>query len=227
MIAIYLVWLSPKMTQSGITTMVQSRYLLCLFAVGIALAGCQPANRTNGKIVTNASDSLKSADAETVGSKPFKNSAIVIADEIANVPSTDEAETDTQKTNLNETDANSAVTVAETDIVPAEQMVSNDEPVPAPILIPIKPPAGPRQLYPRLMLGKTSDHVNTVFGKPNVERVEGQAKILQYRGDACVVDFYLYPQDGEYTVLHWSWRHPIIGTDINPFACRAERANQL
>ena len=227
MIAIYLVWLSPKTTQSGITTMVQSRYLLCLFAVGIALAGCQPANRINEKIVTNASDSLESTAAETVGSKPLEKSTIAIADEVANVPSIDEAETDIQKINPNETDANSAVTMAETDIVPEEQAVSIDEPVPTPILIPIKPPAGPRQLYPRLMLGKTSDHVNIVFGKPNVERVEGQAKILQYRGDACVVDFYLYPQDGEYTVLHWSWRHPIIGTDIKPFACRTERANQL
>jgi len=42
----------------------------------------------------------------------------------------------------------------------------------------------------------------------------------QYRFADCVVDYFLFPQNGVSRVASWSWRSPLIGKDVDATSCR-------
>ena len=42
----------------------------------------------------------------------------------------------------------------------------------------------------------------------------------QYRFADCVVDYFLFPQDGISRVASWAWRAPIIGMKLDTTSCR-------
>ena len=42
----------------------------------------------------------------------------------------------------------------------------------------------------------------------------------QYRLAECVVDYFLFPQDGGPQIVAWAWRAPVIGTALDAVACR-------
>ena len=41
----------------------------------------------------------------------------------------------------------------------------------------------------------------------------------QYRLDMCVVDYFLYAQEGDHEVVSWAWRSP-VGETARRAACR-------
>ncbi len=50
------------------------------------------------------------------------------------------------------------------------------------------------------LAGLEADKVSELLGPPSFERVEPPAKIWQYRAEKCVVDIFLYDDDGDLTV---------------------------
>ena len=211
-------------TQSGIIEMVHPRYFLCLLTLGVALAACQPTNRAK-PVVTGADASKIKAD-----QKPASEASPIPAAQPDNETTIDEPDTDNgvPAPTLPATDATAPDVALNEPVNDDTEPVSIDEdPAEEAISIPIKPPAGPRQLYPQFMLGKLVDDLRDSFGDPSVVRVEGEVKVWQYRGEQCVLDFYLYPENDRYIVTHWHWRHPIVGQNIDPLSCRIELADHL
>ncbi len=51
-------------------------------------------------------------------------------------------------------------------------------------------------------------------------------KTWQYRLAGCVVDYFLFPQDGVTRVAGWAWRAPVIGMDIDAVSCRQALARR-
>ena len=75
-----------------------------------------------------------------------------------------------------------------------------------------------------MKLGMSLQELTTALGEADFQRVEGPVKIWQYQTEICVLDFYLYPQDGDYIITHWDWRSPIVGAEFDIYACRVELA---
>lgn len=44
------------------------------------------------------------------------------------------------------------------------------------------------------LLGSSARALLSRYGNPRIDRLEGEARKLQFAGDDCVVDIYLYPQ---------------------------------
>ncbi len=99
-------------------------------------------------------------------------------------------------------------------------------PQPPAIVIPIKPPAGPRQLYPFMLSGADIERLQDTLGLPDHTRSEGKTRTWQYREISCVADFFLYPAGNTYTVTHITWRNPIYGRDVNTLTCRLEMGHR-
>jgi hypothetical protein len=57
------------------------------------------------------------------------------------------------------------------------------------------PPAAKVQSLPGLqgVIGATQPELQRLFGTPRLDVVEGDARKLQFTGNACVLDVYLYP----------------------------------
>jgi hypothetical protein len=57
------------------------------------------------------------------------------------------------------------------------------------------PPAARVQSLPGLqgVIGATQPELQRLFGTPRLDVVEGDARKLQFTGNACVLDVYLYP----------------------------------
>ena len=88
--------------------------------------------------------------------------------------------------------------------------------------IPIKPPAGPRQIYPALLLGETAQALQDALGTADRVRTEGQMQIWQYYATACVLDFYLYPGDDTLVIAHYHSRNPIFEAALNAYQCQVQ-----
>jgi hypothetical protein len=71
---------------------------------------------------------------------------------------------------------------------------------------------------PRRLLGLTATDLIGHFGNPTFQVREGNSLKLQFRGLRCVLDAYLYPQDGGLRVTHVDARTP-TGTDTDQAAC--------
>ena len=72
------------------------------------------------------------------------------------------------------------------------------------------------------VLGSTARALTEVFGRPDLELREGQARKLQFLGPACVLDAYLYPprSGAEPVVTHVDARLP-DGREMDRASCVA------
>lgn len=70
------------------------------------------------------------------------------------------------------------------------------------------------------VIGATSSQLSSQFGTPDLDVTEGDARKLQYRGAACVLEFYLYPAENNAKVTTWvEARRTSDGLDVDRAAC--------
>lgn len=91
----------------------------------------------------------------------------------------------------------------------------------APVRRPLPPP--PVQSLPGLegVIGATGADLARQFGKPRLDVLEGDARKLQFSGNACVLDIYLYPAapGREPQASYVDARRASDGQDVNRAAC--------
>jgi hypothetical protein len=70
------------------------------------------------------------------------------------------------------------------------------------------------------VVGRTASSLIALFGSPALDVREGSARKLQFLGERCVLDAYLYPQQGrgEAVATHADARLP-DGRDTDRAAC--------
>jgi hypothetical protein len=92
--------------------------------------------------------------------------------------------------------------------------------VPTETATPAPPPAPVQQ--PResgVLIGLTGNELVTRFGRPVLQIKEGNSFKLQFRGNLCVLDAFLYPSTGsQYRVTHVETRSR-AGIDTNQSDC--------
>jgi hypothetical protein len=196
-----------------------TRYFLWLAVLGIALSACQPTkpgskNSTGPSVTAPKKPTITTTQFEVNAEKSAADKADADLSDNASAASLDPM-APTQNTGTQNAGTQNAGT-QNTDIAGTPEIVEPQ--------IPIKPPAGPAQLYPVMKLGMSLQELTTVLGEADFQRVEGPVKIWQYQTEICVLDFYLYPQDGDYIITHWDWRSPIVGAEFDIYACRVELA---
>ena len=87
--------------------------------------------------------------------------------------------------------------------------------------LPVQPIAPRPQPAPGdLVVGRTMASLVALFGSPALDVQEGTARKLQFAGETCVLDAYLYPQQerGEPVATHADARLP-DGRDTDRAAC--------
>ena len=111
-------------------------------------------------------------------------------------------------------------------------------PAPPPRVVPQAPPpanpAPPPQRAPgdpRIMtlpgletiIGLDANALTGIYGAPRLDVREGDVRKLQYRGEACVLDIYLYPVAGrQQPVATWvEARRASDGLDVDRASCAA------
>lgn len=96
-------------------------------------------------------------------------------------------------------------------------------PVRQPITQP--PPKAQVQMLPGLegVIGSTATQLSRQFGQARLDVFEGDARKLQYSGNACVLDVYLYPgaQGREPQATFVDARRGSDGQDVDRAACIA------
>ncbi|MCF8479182.1 MAG: hypothetical protein K9H25_02010 [Rhodospirillum sp.] len=55
---------------------------------------------------------------------------------------------------------------------------------------------------PRELLGRGGGDLRAALGEPALLRKETPAQVWQYQGRTCVLDFFLYEEDGQVRVIH-------------------------
>lgn len=88
--------------------------------------------------------------------------------------------------------------------------------------VPARPPGLDR------VIGKPAAALVALFGKPDLDFREGEARKLQFRSPVCVLDAYLYPPATaqEPVVRHVDARTP-AGEDIDRASCIAGLSRRL
>ena len=73
------------------------------------------------------------------------------------------------------------------------------------------------------VIGKNEPALANMFGPPRLEVKEGDARKLQFTGQACVLDIYLYPlrPGGEPSATYVSARRASDGLEVDRAACVA------
>ncbi|NNC60206.1 MAG: hypothetical protein HKO05_09470 [Erythrobacter sp.] len=84
-------------------------------------------------------------------------------------------------------------------------------------------------LTPRIMnipglegiIGATASQLQRQFGNPRLDVYEGDARKLQFTGEACVLDIYLYPlqRGAEPTATYVDARRASDALDVDRVAC--------
>lgn len=71
------------------------------------------------------------------------------------------------------------------------------------------------------VIGKNETALANIFGPPRLTVKEGDARKLQFVGDACVLDIYLYPLQprGEPSATYVDARRASDGLDVDRAAC--------
>ncbi len=71
------------------------------------------------------------------------------------------------------------------------------------------------------VIGQNADALQRVFGPPRLNVVEGDVRKLQFSGEACVLDVYLYPPrpGGEPQATYIDARRASDGFDVDRAAC--------
>lgn len=93
--------------------------------------------------------------------------------------------------------------------------------VPTETATPTPPPApAPQQSRESgILIGLTGNELVTRFGRPVLQIKEGNSFKLQFRGELCVLDAFLYPSTGaQYRVTHVEARSR-AGTETNQSDC--------
>lgn len=90
----------------------------------------------------------------------------------------------------------------------------------APVATPPAPTVRPVQN--NNLIGSSADALGRLFGKPRIDVVEGAGRKLQFAGNACILDIYLYaPRQGAAAVAsHVDARTP-EGRDADVNSCAA------
>ncbi|WP_324828889.1 hypothetical protein [Qipengyuania zhejiangensis] len=73
------------------------------------------------------------------------------------------------------------------------------------------------------VIGRNETALANIFGPPRLEVKEGDARKLQFAGDACVLDVYLYPLTprAEPSATYVDARRASDGIDVDRAACVA------
>lgn len=71
------------------------------------------------------------------------------------------------------------------------------------------------------LIGANADRLTRQFGTPQLDVREGDARKLQFTGDACVLDVYLYPLSpgAEPTATYVDARRASDGLDVDRVSC--------
>lgn len=102
-----------------------------------------------------------------------------------------------------------AVTLFAAACAPRPQAATSPEPAPQP----------PPQVRQSSLYGLNPQDLVGHFGKPALQVHEGSSVKLQFRGQRCVLDAYLYPsRDGQLRVTYVDTRGP-SGADMDQAAC--------
>ena len=99
-------------------------------------------------------------------------------------------------------------------------------PAPPPAPPPPPPPPPPAELTPSSLLGISSATLQARLGIADFTRREGEMETWQYRLDVCVVDYFLFPNEGRREIVSWAWRAPTVGIAVDAMACRRALATR-
>ncbi|WP_128891396.1 hypothetical protein [Erythrobacter sp. HKB08] len=71
------------------------------------------------------------------------------------------------------------------------------------------------------LIGANAGQITRQFGEPRLDVVEGDARKLQFSGEACVLDIYLYPLSpgAEPTATYVDARRASDGLDVDRVSC--------
>lgn len=71
------------------------------------------------------------------------------------------------------------------------------------------------------VIGQTTQGLSQQFGKPRLDVKEGDARKLQFSGQACVLDIYLYPpkKGEEPQATYVDARRSSDGQDVDRVSC--------
>jgi hypothetical protein len=88
------------------------------------------------------------------------------------------------------------------------------------------PPPAPQVLHAaglESVIGAGKADLLRLLGKPRLDVAEGDAHKLQFAGESCVLDIYLYPQgkDGPLRATYAEARHPADARPVDRAACIA------
>ena len=81
-----------------------------------------------------------------------------------------------------------------------------------------------RIMNPKILLKKTLNGVEDLIGKAHFTRREGNAVVLQYRKDWCVLDIFFYGREGQQESTYYEFRSR-EKTDMNISECIDKMVN--
>ena len=81
-----------------------------------------------------------------------------------------------------------------------------------------------RVMNPKILLKKTLNGVEDLIGKAHFTRREGNAVVLQYKKDWCVLDIFFYGREGQQESTYYEFR-PREKTDMNISECINKMVN--
>lgn len=93
-------------------------------------------------------------------------------------------------------------------------------PVARPTQVPEPAPPSYSSVGLERVMGQTAPELIALFGKPDADVREGDARKLQFAGPICVLDAYLYPMHGKAVVTYVDARQP-SGATIDRASCVA------
>ena len=92
------------------------------------------------------------------------------------------------------------------------------EPSARPDNMSLAPQAGSAAMAPELV-GMTAQQLGGLLGQPRYLRRESPAQVWQYSDRRCILDIFLYPEQGEYRVVHVETRDPRSLSALNVGSC--------
>ncbi len=81
-----------------------------------------------------------------------------------------------------------------------------------------------RVMNPKTLLKKTLNGVEDLIGKAHFTRREGNAVVLQYKKDWCVLDIFFYGREGQQESIYYEFRSR-GKTDMNISECINKMVN--
>ena len=110
---------------------------------------------------------------------------------------------------------------APTPVVTAPVNPPRQQPQPAPATDNFQPPRVMNVTGLESIIGRNGLGLKQQFGEPRLDVREGDARKLQFTGEACVLDIYLYPLSpgAEPTATYVDARRASDGLDVDRAAC--------